>query len=93
MEAGQGLAVLIPPIAGADYFQLMSNQDLVCMIRNGITDTLVVNGRAYDRPMAGNPAVSEVELVSLINYMRTTWDVHPEPVTYPQMQEMLKLCE
>lgn len=46
------VGALIPPLAGADY--LANNQaNLPCLIRKGIQDTIVVNGKVYAEKMPG----------------------------------------
>lgn len=72
MENGAGLAGLIPPLADSDY--LMENQSkLACIIRNGISDTLRVNGFLYEQPMAGVPQLNAVEINNIINYINHAW--------------------
>ena len=45
-DNGQGLAGLYPPIAGSDF--LKDNKNLIlCSMRNGLKDTIVVNGKTY----------------------------------------------
>lgn len=66
---GEGLKSLYPPLNQADY--LDNNIDLLpCIIRNGIQDTIVVEGKTYSMPMAGFPKLSEVDLANLVNYIR-----------------------
>lgn len=46
MDGGEGLGALIPPLKGSDY--LAANRErLACMIRYGLKDTIMVNGKVY----------------------------------------------
>ncbi len=72
MEDGSGLEGVIPPIAGADY--MAENQDqLACIIRYGLYDTIVVNGVTYQQPMAGISELEPVAIVNIINYINHAW--------------------
>jgi mono/diheme cytochrome c family protein len=71
MKDGTGLVGLIPPIAGADYYA--QNQDnITCIIVNGLQDSIVVNGRSYDQKM--DPInLTPIQITNIINYMNQSW--------------------
>ena len=72
MKDGTGLEGNIPPLARADY--LAKNPDkLACIIRYGLSDTIKVNGRTYQQPMAGIPQLTYVEITNIINYIHQAW--------------------
>ena len=51
MEDGTGLIGNIPPLAGADFLKKYAS-DLPCIIRYGIQDTIIVNGKEYVTPVS-----------------------------------------
>ncbi|MBR9919402.1 MAG: cytochrome c [Bacteroidetes bacterium] len=73
MSDGTGLIGNIPPLKGSDF--LINHKDQVaCIIRYGIADTLVVNGSTYSQPMAGIPQLSDIEIANIINYINHAWE-------------------
>lgn len=90
MDNGQGLKGLYPPIANSDYFQ--KNKDNVpCIIRHGLHDTILVNGIRFDTPMAAIPQLKDPEIANIINYIEHTWG-NGEYITIKEVQEALKKC-
>ncbi len=93
MEDGQGLKKLIPPLAGADYLASMRMEDLACMIRYGVRDSMQVNGIWFDQAMPGNLLLTEVEITSLVNFLRENWVEPPQvPIDFSQVQQALADC-
>lgn len=72
-ENGEGFMDLYPPLANADYLLGMSNDSLVCMIRNGREGSVTVNGKSYSLGMPGFPALSPTQVANLTNYIRQKW--------------------
>lgn len=91
LEKGDGLPGIIPPINNSDY--LINNFDhLACIIKNGIHDTLHVNGRRYTDPMSGLPHLKEEEIINIINYINGKWNYGHEFLTPKIFQEYISLC-
>lgn len=65
---GSGLARLYPPLVQSDYV-MQHIQQLPSIIRNGISDTLSVNGIAYHMAMPANPKLTEEEVKLIANYV------------------------
>ena len=92
MESGKGLGKAIPPLANSDY--LVQNRDaFACMLRNGLHDTIKVNGVSYDTPMEGNPTLTEVQIVNIANYVYQSWGNQAEEFTLGEVQKQLENCE
>jgi len=90
-DQGQGLARLIPPLAGADY--LKERRDyLPCLLRRGQTGPITVNGIRYNQVMPGNAELSPARLTNLLNYIESHWGNHGTPRTIHEVEEQLKGC-
>ena len=75
------MAQLYPPLADADY--LVQNMELLpCIIRNGLTDTIKVNGIEFDQPMEGNKALTHAEIANICNYIVYRW--HDQAVMFSE---------
>jgi mono/diheme cytochrome c family protein len=92
MEDGTGLGTNIPPLAGADYLEAHRNQ-LACIIRYGIKDTIIVNGKIYHQAMAGHANLTETEITNVINYIHQAWDNELTPISLVEVTEQLKNCK
>lgn len=91
MEDGSGLVGNIPPLAGADYLTSHAEK-LACIIRYGISEEIVVNGKKYTTPMAGVPQLTDVEIANIINYINHEWGNDNGYTTIKQVQEQLEKC-
>lgn len=91
MPDGSGLGALYPPLADSDY--LRNNQGkLACIIKYGITDTLIVNGVQYELPMEGIKKLNEVEITNIINYINTAWNNQIAEQKLEDISLQLKKC-
>ncbi|SFP75428.1 c-type cytochrome [Hymenobacter arizonensis] len=91
-EQGQGLARLIPPLAGADYLA-KHRAELPCLLRNGQNEPIVVNGIGYNHIMPGNKALSPAQLTNLLNYIESHWGNQSVPRTIREVQQQLEACK
>ena len=69
---GEGLRSLYPPLANSDYF-INQQENLPCIIRYGLSDPIVVNGKLYKTPMAGIEDLNEIEINNLVNFINMKW--------------------
>lgn len=92
MEDGTGLVGNIPPLAQADYLSKYPEK-LPCLIRHGITDTIIVNGKNYSMPMEGVAQLTDVEIANIINYINHEWGNKNGYTTIKQVQDRLENCK
>jgi mono/diheme cytochrome c family protein len=87
-DHGEGFADLHPPLAGSDHLSALSNETLVCMVKNGKTGGVTVNGMRYDvAQMPGFPKLSPTQVANLVNYLRKQWA--PGPSLSPRQAETI----
>jgi mono/diheme cytochrome c family protein len=91
MESGQGLGELIPPVANAD-FVIENKDDLACIIRHGISGSIMVNGKRYEGEMAGNSQLSDVEINNLIHYILVDLNGQTSAFVISDIREQLREC-
>lgn len=91
MEDGQGLGTLIPPIKESDYY-VEHYDELVCVINDGLTGKIVVNGVEYEEIMPAARKLTEAELSNLINYMNSKWYPDMKEVNFNSIRESLNNC-
>lgn len=89
---GEGLGALIPPVANSDY--VLEHKDaLACIIRNGMSGVMEVNGVEFEGEMPGNLKLSEVEITNLIHYILVDLNGQENPFSHAQVKEMLSSCK
>lgn len=92
MDDGSGLKGLYPPLAKADY--LAKNQNnLACIIRYGLSDSILVNQKAYNQAMPPVKALNEVQITNVINYVNHAWGNDLQHVKVEDIQKTLKKCK
>jgi mono/diheme cytochrome c family protein len=91
MEDGSGLGGNIPPLANADFLR-ERQAEIACIIRYGIAGPIIVNGIAYENPMAGIPELSDTEITNVINYINQAWGNDFGYVPYDSVRVALKAC-
>jgi len=58
---GKGVKEMLPPLADSDW--LVKNQDkIACIIKHGIKDKIIVNGKTYDIEMLGQDNIQDIEI-------------------------------
>src|SRR4029077_14263945 len=68
---GQGRGRSVPPLAGADY--LLADRDrAIRIIREGLSEAIVVNGRTFKQLMPGF-ALSDNEIADVLTYIYSAW--------------------
>jgi len=92
MDDGSGLKGLYPPLAGADYLT-MNQENLPCIIRYGLSDTILVNQKIYNQAMPGVKDLNEVQITNVINYINHAWGNELQHVKVEDIQESLMGCE
>lgn len=91
MDNGEGLGTLIPPLAGADYPEKNRDQ-LPCVLRYGLADTIVVNGKTYVEKMPGVAALSDIQITNVLNYINNSWGNRQQPYRLEEVQKLLEQC-
>jgi mono/diheme cytochrome c family protein len=87
---GEGMANLYPPIS-KDF--LKNKAQVVCWIRNGIQQPMVVNGKRYDRAMPGNQALENLDIAEIMTYLYNTYDKESELFPIDSVAAIRERCE
>lgn len=68
---GKGMSNLYPPIQGSAI--LTDKARVTCIIQYGMSDTIIVNGKKFSRPMPPNPKLTEIEIAELVSFVSMKW--------------------
>ena len=89
---GTGLGRVYPPINQSDF---MDNhfEDVICLMRNGLHEEIIVNGTSYVQGMPGVPSLSDLEIAEITTYIYNTWEHKLGIVEVKDVSRVLTQCE
>lgn len=88
---GAGLKALYPPIAKSDYL-LKNKESIICSMRYGQADTIVVNGRTYHQPMPGNAQLQPMDIAEITTYIYNKWGTEKTLTATADVKRILEQC-
>lgn len=88
---GTGLGKLIPPLKASDYLKEDVNRT-ICLTKYGISDTILVNGIAYNQKMPGNKEFTALDIAEVVTYVYNTWGDKNEIIDVNMVNQVLKGC-
>ncbi|WP_229215037.1 c-type cytochrome [Dyadobacter bucti] len=87
---GKGMSGLYPPLVGSG--QLTEKSRLACIIKNGMSDTIMVNGKEFSRPMPPNPKLKDLEIAEIVTYLNIKWGKDSVFTSIEFVEKSLKDC-
>lgn len=91
-ENGGGLGRLYPPLNKSDYLQ-GNVEKVICLIRNGISGEIVVNGVEYNQPMPGIPDLTPLEVAEITTYIYNQWEMQEGLIDVKTTEKTLGNCQ
>lgn len=91
MSDGVGLGSLYPPLNGAVYRERYA-ADLACIVRYGLSDSILIDIQTYDTPMEGIPKLSPAEIANIYNFIAHSWHQDLRITTEQEIELKLKKC-
>ena len=70
---GKGFGLLYPPLAGTDFLK-GNKEKVICIIRNGMSGPMTVNGQVYDQAMPANEKLTDLEIAEIVTYIYNEWE-------------------
>lgn len=90
-ENGQGLGRLYPPLNNSDY--LKGNVDeVICLVKNGISGAIVVNGIEYNQPMPALTQLTALEIAEITTYVYNQWELKEGLIDVIMVEKTLQQC-
>ena len=91
-DNGEGLANLYPPLKEADYL-LEDLPRAACVIKNGLVETITVNGKSYSQMMPGVPQLTPLEIAEILTYITNSWGNEAGISGVKDVEKWLRECE
>lgn len=90
-EDGNGLQNLYPPLREADYFKDLDK--VICIIKNGASGEMLVNGKSYNQAMPANPKLYDLDIAQLTTWMYAEFQGKRKFVSADSVKATLLRCE
>ena len=89
---GEGTELLVPPIYNTAYLK-NSFENIPCLIKNGLSDSLLVEGKWYNQPMYPIK-ISDVEMANLMRFLNDSLLEKPHDILLNEawVEEQMKSC-
>ena len=91
-KEGTGLGLLYPPLKNSDYL-LQNRNDVICLIRNGKSGELVVNGKSFNMAMPAMPFLTDLEIAEIATYIYNNWGNDQGLVDVGEVTAILTKCD
>ena len=89
---GKGLGLLYPPVATSDFIDNNKNM-VVCIIRNGISGPLIVNGSSYNKEMPAIPSLTDLEIAEIATYLYNSWGREIGIIEVKEVSKIINSCQ
>ena len=89
---GKGLGLIYPPLDTSNYMQ-NHLENVLCLMRNGKSGTLVVNGKSFNQAMPGVPTLSDLEIAEIATYIYNSWSHSEGIVDVTKASQILLSCD
>ena len=89
---GTGLGLIYPPLKGSDYL-LENMNEVICLIRNGKSGELIVNGKSFNKEMPPMPLLSDLEIAEIATYIYNSWGHDEGLIEVADVSSVLAKCD
>lgn len=88
---GQGLGLVYPPLDTSDFMDSHFEQ-VICLIDNGKSGELLVNGKNFNKKMPGIPSLTDLEIAEISTYIYNTWSHQRDLIDVKEVTTILSKC-
>ena len=89
---GKGLGLIYPPLDTSDYMENHLDE-VVCLMRNGKSGELVVNGKNFNQAMPGIQTLSDLEVAEIATYIYNSWSHSKGIIDVKSASKILSSCD
>lgn len=89
---GRGLGLIYPPLDTSDYMQ-NHLEEVLCLMRNGKSGELLVNGKSFNQAMPGVQTLSDLEIAEIATYIYNSWSHNKGIVEVKLASQVLSSCD
>ncbi len=89
---GEGLGKLFPPIKSSDFMD-QNFEQVICLMQNGISGEITVNGVNYNQPMQGISELTALEVAEIATYIYNIWGHERGYIDVKSVNKILQTCQ
>jgi cytochrome c551 len=89
---GAGLARLYPPLDSSDYMNINAS-NVLCLIKNGKSGDMIVNGINFNQPMPAFPQLTDIEIAQVATYIYNSWSNQKGIIEIKDVTSALSECK
>lgn len=90
---GEGLGKLYPPLANSDFLTEANRSRIICMIKNGYSGELTVNGKTYQQAMPANTDMSDEAIAAICTFIYKNFAQKNIEIIPMEVQQALSECK
>lgn len=90
--SGEGLASLYPPLKESDFL-LEDLARAACIVKNGQTGSITVNGEVYNSMMPPLGQLTDLEIAEIITYISNSWGNEKGLSGVKEVEKWLENCK
>ena len=90
--SGTGLGLVYPPLHQSDFMEKNFEQ-VLCLMKHGITGEITVNGKIFIQPMPGVQSLTDLEIAEIATYIYNSWDNKRGIVEVSEANRVLSNCK
>lgn len=91
-KTGTGLGLVYPPLNKSDFIDNNMNE-VLCLIRNGKSGELAVNGKIYNQAMPPNPNLTDLDIAEIATYIYNSWERKKGIIEVTRVSSVLNECD
>ena len=91
-KEGTGLGLLYPPLKNSDYLMNHRNE-VICLIKNGKSGELIVNGKSFNMVMPAMPSLTDLEIAEITTYIYNEWGNDQGLIDVNEVSAILAKCD
>ncbi|MFD0941140.1 c-type cytochrome [Pedobacter boryungensis] len=89
---GEGLGELAPPLTDTTFLK-ENKVKLACIIKNGSSEGVVINGKSYQGKMPAFSKLHDIDVAQLVVYITNSFSNKQGMYTYEQVAKDLENCK
>jgi hypothetical protein len=72
---------------------LQNRNAVICLIRNGKSGELIVNGKSFNMAMPAIPTLTDLEIAEIVTYIYNSWEHDQGIVEVSEVSAVLSKCD
>ncbi|MDH5476450.1 MAG: cytochrome c [Cyclobacteriaceae bacterium] len=89
---GNGLGKVYPPLNPSDYME-NNLEKVLCIMRNGMKEEILVNGEVYNQLMPGVSSLTDLEVAEIATYIYNSWGNEKGLIGVNEVNVIMKACQ